>query len=55
MRTCGAICLDHDGRAQTASRAIVAIRGERGSYNELVAVALGDDIVAIRGERGSYN
>jgi len=34
---------------------IVAIRGERGSYNQQHACRNAADIVAIRGERGSYN
>ena len=38
-----------------AVRTIVAIRGERGSYNVINSSARDDAIVAIRGERGSYN
>jgi hypothetical protein len=34
---------------------IVAIRGERGSYNAARANSAAIVIVAIRGERGSYN
>ncbi len=34
---------------------IVAIRGERGSYNDDVGALVEAGIVAIRGERGSYN
>ena len=37
------------------SMQIVAIRGERGSYNMLMRRRYGLIIVAIRGERGSYN
>ena len=34
---------------------IVAIRGERGSYNPGTESSIAARIVAIRGERGSYN
>ena len=34
---------------------IVAIRGERGSYNSIDILPCLNGIVAIRGERGSYN
>ena len=34
---------------------IVAIRGERGSYNSMLDALVFPPIVAIRGERGSYN
>ena len=36
-------------------RMIVAFRGERGSYNGKLGVAIEGQIVAFRGERGSYN
>ena len=36
-------------------RSIVAIRGERGSYNQDASGVALATIVAIRGERGSYN
>ena len=38
-----------------SSSPIVAIRGERGSYNLSTHSCAVDLIVAIRGERGSYN
>gem|GEM_PF-1735078 len=43
------------GLKRVSPRSIVAIRGERGSYNRLVRIDTQRYIVAIRGERGSYN
>jgi len=34
---------------------MVAIRGERGSYNAAMSRTVLESMVAIRGERGSYN
>ena len=41
--------------ARDSSGSIVAIRGERGSYNNVEKGLRRHAIVAIRGERGSYN
>ena len=41
--------------ARDSGGSIVAIRGERGSYNDGVDSGGRRRIVAIRGERGSYN
>lgn len=43
------------GAVRVSGREIVAIRGERGSYNRSQRITLGAPIVAIRGERASYN
>jgi hypothetical protein len=43
------------GLTGTPVRSIVAIRGERGSYNSFTTICVCRGIVAIRGERGSYN
>jgi CRISPR/Cas system Type II protein with McrA/HNH and RuvC-like nuclease domain len=42
-------------RAARLMRHRIFIRGERGSYNQVINVANATRSVAIRGERGSYN
>ena len=39
----------------SAGEAIVALRNEKGSYNEALVSAKSTNIVALRNEKGSYN
>ena len=41
--------------AETRLTSIVALRNEKGSYNENVGLLVDSYIVALRNEKGSYN